>query len=95
MEQKKLLSVIFGCCACVRACVCVCVCACLCVRVCVRACVRACLLGGVVKLATWGNYTRRSHGALSAREGTISRVLSSTWDTIPGILRFTMEKPVS
>ena len=81
MEQKKLLSVIFGCCACVRVCACV------------RACV--CLLGGVVKLATWGNYTRRSHGALSAREGTISRVLSSTWDTIHRILRFTMEKPVS
>ena len=66
----------------VRACVCVCVRA----RVCVRACVRVwCLLGGVVKLSTWGKYTRRSHGALSAREGTISRVLSNTWDTIHGI----------
>ena len=84
MEQQK------NCCrlflgavrACVRACACVCARACVCVRACVRV---WCLLGGVVKLSTWGKYTRRSHGALSAREGTISRVLSNTWDTIHGI----------
>ena len=92
MEQKKTVVGYFWV-LCVRACACLCVCVCVCVFV--RACVRVCLLGGVVKLATWGNYTRRSHGALSAREGTISRVLSSTWDTIHRILRFTMEKPVS